>query len=103
MVDDDLAIHGGEGAVNRRYGDVCVVSHLWYGEGATVVLTESMLTMIYTAALGLSIGATAVVARPTGEHDPEGAAQAAGQSIVLGVFIAAAIGVLAAPFAPTLL
>ena len=83
--------------------DVFWVAHLGADAVATVGLTESMMTMIYTAALGLSIGATALVARRTGEHDPEGAAQAAGQSIVLGVFIAAAIGVLAAPFAPTLL
>src|SRR5688572_16070551 len=83
--------------------DVFWVAHLGADAVATVGLTESMMTMIYTAALGLSIGATALVARRTGEHDPEGAALAAGQSVVLGLFIAAAIGLLAAPFAPTLL
>ena len=71
--------------------DVFWVAHLGADAVATVGLTESMMTMIYTAAMGLSIGATALVARRTGEHDDEGAARAAGQSIVLGLLIAAAI------------
>ena len=83
--------------------DVFWVAHLGADAVATVGLTESMMTMIYTAAMGLSIGATALVARRTGEHDDEGAARAAGQSIVLGLLIAAAIAILAAPFAPALL
>jgi putative MATE family efflux protein len=83
--------------------DVFWVAHLGADAVATVGLTESMMTMIYTAAMGLSIGATALVARRTGEHDSEGAARAAGQSIVLGLGIAAAIALLAAPFAPSLL
>src|ERR687890_736132 len=82
--------------------DVFWVAHLGANAVATVGLTESMLTMIYTAAMGLSIGATALVARRTGEHDSEGAARAAGQSILLGLAISAAIGLLAAPFAPAL-
>ena len=83
--------------------DVFWVAHLGADAVATVGLTESMLTLIYTAAMGLSIGATALVARRTGEHDPEGAARAAGQSILLGLAVAAAIAVCAAPFAPELL
>jgi putative MATE family efflux protein len=70
---------------------------------ATVGLTESMMTIIYTAAIGLSIGATALVARRTGEHDSEGAARAAGQSIILGLGVAAAIAVVGATFAGSLL
>src|SRR4029450_6913035 len=83
--------------------DVFWVAHLGADAVATVGLTESMMTMIYTAALGLSIGATALVARRTGENDPEGAARAAGQSIVLGLAIAAGIALVAAPFAGSLL
>ena len=83
--------------------DVFWVAHLGADAVATVGLTESMLTIIYTAAMGLSIGATALVARRTGEHDPEGAAHAAGQSILLGLAVAAAIAVLAAPNADALL
>ena len=62
--------------------DVFWVAHLGANAVATVGLTESMLTIIYTAAMGLSIGATALVARRTGEHDAAGAARVAGQSIV---------------------
>lgn len=83
--------------------DVFWVSHLGADAVATVGLTESMLTLIYTVAMGLSIGATALVARRTGESDPEGAARAAAQSILLGLAVSAAIGLCAAPFAPALL
>jgi putative MATE family efflux protein len=83
--------------------DVFWVAHLGADAVATVGLTESMLTMIYTAAMGLSIGATALVARRVGEHDMEGAARAAGQSIVLGVIASALIAGIGAPLAPQLL
>jgi len=83
--------------------DVFWVAHLGADAVATVGLTESMLTLIYTAAMGLSIGATALVARRTGEHDPEGASRAAGQSILLGVGVSAAIALIAAPQAGRLL
>ena len=56
-----------------------------------------MLTLIYTVAMGLSIGATALVARRIGERDPEGAARAAAQSILLGVVVAAVIAHLRRP------
>src|SRR5215203_3809927 len=77
--------------------DVFWVAHLGADAVATVGLTESMLTMIYTAAMGLSIGATALVARRVGEHDMEGAARAAGQSIGLGVIASALIAGIGAP------
>jgi putative MATE family efflux protein len=83
--------------------DVYWVSHLGADAVATVGLTESMLTLIYTAAMGLSIGATALVARRTGERDSEGAARAAAQSILLGIGMAAVIAALAAPNAERLL
>lgn len=83
--------------------DVFWVAHLGADAIATVGLTESMLTMIYTAAMGLSIGAMALVARRTGEGDGEGAARAAGQSILLGLAVALAIAAFAAPRAEALL
>ena len=64
--------------------DVFWVAHLGANAIATVGLTESMLTIIYTVAMGLSIGAMALVARRIGEKDADGAARAAGQAIVLG-------------------
>jgi putative MATE family efflux protein len=83
--------------------DVFFVSRLGPEAVATVGLTESMLTLIYTVALGLSIGVTAMVARRIGEKDPEGAAATAVQAILLGVGIAVGLGVLGAMFAPQLL
>jgi putative MATE family efflux protein len=83
--------------------DVFWVAHLGADAVATVGLTESMMTIIYTAAMGLSIGATALVARRIGEKNPEGAAHAAGQSILLGLGVSALIALLAAPNAPALL
>ena len=75
--------------------DVFWVAHLGADAVATVGLTESVMMLIYTAAMGLSIGATALVARRTGEHDAAGASRAAGQSLLLGVAVAALIGVAA--------
>jgi putative MATE family efflux protein len=71
--------------------DVFWVAHLGADAVATVGLTESMLTMIYTVAMGLSIGGMALVARRTGEHDADGASRAAAQSILLGIIVAAMI------------
>jgi putative MATE family efflux protein len=83
--------------------DVFWVARLGADAVATVGLTESMMTIIYTAAMGLSIGATALVSRRIGEQDPEGAAHAAGQSILVGLAMAAAIALFAAPNAASLL
>ena len=83
--------------------DVFFVSKLGANAVATVGLTESMLTIVYSLAMGLSIGATAMVARRIGERDPDGAARAATQAIVLGLVVAAVLGVLGVIFAPTLL
>jgi putative MATE family efflux protein len=83
--------------------DVFWVAHLGADAVATVGLTESMMTIIYTAAMGLSIGATALVSRRIGEQNPEGAAHAAGQSILLGLAMSAVIALVAAPNAPALL
>jgi putative MATE family efflux protein len=83
--------------------DVFFVSRLGPAAIATVGLTESLLTLIYTIAMGLGIGATAMVARRIGEHDPVGASRAAMQAIWLGVMTSAVLGVLGAIFAPDLL
>src|SRR2546425_12739037 len=53
--------------------DVFWVSRLGPDAVATVGLTESMLTLVYTAAMGLSIGVAAVVARRIGEQRPDAA------------------------------
>jgi len=74
--------------------DVFYVSRVSADAVATVGVTESMLTIVYTVAMGLGIGAMAVVSRRVGEKDPEGAAQAAVQAIALGIIVATAVGVL---------
>src|SRR5438093_1172744 len=83
--------------------DIFWVAHVSPDAVATVGLTESMLTVAYTAAMGLSIGVTAMVARRIGEKNPEGAAEAAVQGIALGVIVAAIVGVAGVLLAPTLL
>ena len=83
--------------------DVFWVAHLGPNAVATVGLTESMLTLVYTAAMGLGIGVTAMVARRIGEKNPAGAAEAAVQGIALGVIAAAVIATLGVLLAPRLL
>jgi MATE family, multidrug efflux pump len=83
--------------------DVFFVSRLGAEAVATVGLTESLLTIIYSLAMGLAIGATAMVARRTGERDAEGASLAAMQAIVLGVIVAVVLGVSGVLLAPRLL
>ena len=83
--------------------DVFWVAHLGPNAVATVGLTESMLTLVYTAAMGLSIGVTAMVARRIGEKNPAGAAEAAVRGIALGVIAAAFIAVAGVLLAPKLL
>ena len=68
--------------------DVFWVSHLGKEAVAVVGLTESVMTLIYAVAIGISIAATAIVSRRIGEKEPELAAQAAGQIVLLGVLLA---------------
>src|SRR5215203_2628920 len=83
--------------------DVFVVAHLGADAVATVGLTESFMTILYTIAMGLSIGAGAMVARRIGEKDAEGAAHTAAQVILFGCVLSLLIGVVGAIFAPQLL
>ena len=83
--------------------DVFFVSRLGADAVATVGLTESMLAIVYTVAIGLSIGATATVARRMGEHDTEGAARTAVQAIALGLLVALVLGIAGVALAPSLL
>ena len=83
--------------------DIKWVSYLGPDAMATVGLTESLLTLIYAIAIGLSIGATAMVARRIGEHDTDGAARAAMQAVFLGLFVAITVALISAPLAPKFL
>jgi putative MATE family efflux protein len=83
--------------------DVFFVSRLGSDAVATVGLTESMLTIIYAIAGGLTVGAMATVSRRVGEGDADGAATAAVQAIAIGLAVAVPVGVYAAVFARSLL
>jgi len=83
--------------------DIKWVSYLGADAMATVGLTESMLTLIYAIAIGLSIGATAMVARRIGEHNPDGAARAAVQALALALTVSLVLALIGAPLAPKLL
>jgi len=60
---------------------------------AAVGLTEGVVVLVFSIALGLSMAATATVARRIGEKDREGAASAAGQAILGGGVVGIATGV----------
>lgn len=85
-----------------------VVDIFWVGRLgpdaiATVGLTESMLTLIIAVGLGLGMSTTAMVARRIGEKDPEGAAVAAMQGILLSLAISVLVAVPCLHYAPQLL
>ncbi len=83
--------------------DVFWVGRLGANAVATVGLTESLLSLIFAVGIGLSLTTTAMVARRIGEKDPEGAAVAGVQAIVLGLITSIAIGIPCFIYAPQLL
>src|SRR5262252_5091811 len=83
--------------------DVAFVGRLGADAVATVGLTESMLSLVFSVGIGLSLSTTAMVARRIGEKDSEGAADAAVQAIILGLVLSVAIGLPCLIYAPNLL
>lgn len=83
--------------------DIYFVGKLGSDAVATVGLTDSLLTLVFALAMGLSMAATATVARRTGEGDSDGAARSAMQAILLGTGLAIPIGILGVLFAKPLL
>ena len=70
--------------------DVFWVAHLGADAITTVGLTETCMMVLYVIALGLGMGATALVARRMGEKDEAAAGLVAVQAIVVGLLIATA-------------
>jgi putative MATE family efflux protein len=83
--------------------DVFWVGHLGADAVATVGLTESLLSLVFAIGLGLSLSTTAMVARRIGEKDPEGAAVAGVQAIIIGLATSLLIGLPCVFYAPELL
>lgn len=80
--------------------DAFFVAKLGADAVATVGLTEAVLTLVFAIAIGLSMGATALVARRVGEGDREAAAVTAVQVYALGLAVSltvAVVGFVAAP------
>lgn len=70
---------------------------------STVGLTESVITIIYSIAVGMSMAATATVARRIGEKDKAGAASAAVQSIWVGIAVIIVLSIAGVVFAEDIL
>ncbi|RYY68523.1 MAG: MATE family efflux transporter [Chitinophagaceae bacterium] len=83
--------------------DIFFVSHLGKHATAVVGLTESVITIVYSIAMGMSMAATAMVARRVGEKDAEGATKAAMQSLVVSLIVTIAISIPGFIFAPDIL
>ena len=84
--------------------DIFFVSkHIGSNATQTVGLTEAVLTVLYSLAIGLSVGATAMVARRIGEKDPAAAAHAGMQALILALFVTIIITILGVIFAPDIL
>ncbi len=83
--------------------DIAYVSQVSVNAVATIGLTESVITLVYAVAIGLSMAATAVVARRIGEKDVQGAKEAAVQAIALGVVVSLVVGVFGFLFAKEIL
>lgn len=83
--------------------DMYFVGKLGSNSIQAVGLTESVITIIYTIAMGLSMGATALVARRIGEKNPDAAAHAGAQSLVIAVAVTIVVSIAGVVFAKDIL
>lgn len=85
--------------------DLFFVGHLENSQHTiqTVGLTESVLTIVYSLAIGISMAATATVARRIGEKKPEAAARAGMQAIWLALLVTAVVSITGFILAPQIL
>ena len=83
--------------------DIFFVGKLGSVATATVGLTESVLAIVYSLAFGLSMAATALVARRVGEKNYEGGAKSGAQAILLVVLLALIISMCGIFFPRTVL
>ncbi|MFN5136351.1 MAG: MATE family efflux transporter [Chitinophagaceae bacterium] len=83
--------------------DIFFVGKLGSAAIATVGLTESVITLVYSVAIGLSTAATAVVARRIGEKNPQAASHAGAQSILIAGLVTVVLSILGFVFAADVL
>lgn len=83
--------------------DVFFVARLGAAAVAAVGITESLDTLVFALAIGLSMSTTAMVARRIGEKDHESAATTAVQAIILGTLLAVPVAIIGVVFASDLL
>ncbi|HUS86247.1 MAG TPA: MATE family efflux transporter [Bacteroidales bacterium] len=83
--------------------DIYFVSKLGPDSVATVGITESLITIVYAIAIGLSMATTSIVSRRIGEKDPGEAGRTAFQSIITGLFASLLIAIPGFIFASDLL
>ncbi|KAA0989851.1 MATE family efflux transporter [Dyadobacter aurulentus] len=83
--------------------DIFFVSKVSTEAVATVGLTESVITLVYSVAIGLSTAATATIARRIGEGNHAQARHAIGQVILISLSISLVIAVIGTWFAGDIL
>ena len=83
--------------------DIYFVSQVSTNAVATIGLTESVVSLIYAVAVGISMAATAVVSRRIGEGDQKGAKNAATQVIYLGLGVSIVFSLVGIYFAKEIL
>lgn len=83
--------------------DVFYVSQVGTNAVATVGLTESMITLVYSVSIGLSMAVTAMVARRVGEKNTDAAGTVAFQAMIVGVAVSLVIGVIGIVYAKDML
>lgn len=83
--------------------DIFFVGKLGPNAIATVGLTESFLTIVYSIAIGLSMAATAMVARRVGEKNYDDASKAGAQALVLCFGVSILVSIVGLFFAKDLL
>ena len=83
--------------------DIFFVAKLGSKATQTVGLTESVITIVYSLAIGLSTAATAMVARRIGEKNPEAAAHAGMQALIMALIATIVVSLAGVFFAPDIL
>lgn len=83
--------------------DTFFVSKISADAVATVGLTESVITLIYSIAIGISVAPMAMIARFIGEGSPEKASKVALQAIYMAITVALLIGIPGAIYADDIL